>query len=146
MTSATRTPAAAVDEAWALMWQLVSAQRPRFVAVAREHDLFPPQAAALDRLDPQQPVAMSELAGKLFCDPSNVTGIVDRLEARGLVERVSAPHDRRVKMLQPTPAGARLRAKVHAAMSAPPAELTALSARDADALRAILRRALPADR
>ena len=41
---------------------------------------------------------MSSLAGKLFCDDSNVTGIVDRLEARGLIER-RREHDRRVKLL-----------------------------------------------
>ena len=50
---------------------------------------------------------MSSLAGKLFCDDSNVTGIVDRLEARGLIERRPAEHDRRVKLLGLTPEGER---------------------------------------
>ena len=40
---------------------------------------------------------MSALAHALHCDNSNVTGIVDRLEAAGLVERRAAEHDRRVK-------------------------------------------------
>ena len=55
---------------------------------------------------------MSELAEALNCDNSNVTGIVDRLEDRGLVERRSATHDRRVKMLVVTPRGAELRAQL----------------------------------
>ena len=42
---------------------------------------------------------MSELANALFCDNSNVTGIVDRLEERGLVRREAAEGDRRVKLL-----------------------------------------------
>ncbi len=36
---------------------------------------------------------MRRLAQKLKCEPSNVTGIVDRLEARGLVERRPDPTD-----------------------------------------------------
>ena len=49
---------------------------------------------------------MSALAGLLMCDNSNVTGIVDRLEALGLVERRPAEHDRRVKSRGPDRAGA----------------------------------------
>ena len=48
---------------------------------------------------------MSGLAELLFCDASNVTGIADRLEARGLIERRSAGGDRRVKVLALTSAG-----------------------------------------
>ena len=55
---------------------------------------------------------MSSLAGMLFCDASNVTGIVDRLEARGLIERRPAAQDRRVKLLALTPAGEQVRATV----------------------------------
>ena len=48
---------------------------------------------------------MGELAEHLYCDASNVTGIVDRLEGRGLVERKPDPNDRRVKRLVLTPQG-----------------------------------------
>ena len=40
---------------------------------------------------------MHEIATRLACDNSNVTGIVDRLEARGLVTRRPGEQDRRVK-------------------------------------------------
>ena len=40
---------------------------------------------------------MSELACALHCDNSNVTGIVDRLEDRGLSSVTRAEHDRRVE-------------------------------------------------
>ena len=41
------------------------------------------------------PRKMSELAQFMFCDNSNITGIVDRLEQRDLVRRESAEGDRR---------------------------------------------------
>src|SRR3954464_4360534 len=97
-STATRRRASAAGEAWALMHELFHASRRRFLAVASEFELSPPQVRALGLLDPQRPVPMSELADALQCDNSNVTGIVDRLEDRGLVERRSATHDRRVKM------------------------------------------------
>ena len=47
---------------------------------------------------------------KIFnCDPSNVTGIVDGLEQKGLAERCEDPSDRRLKMVQLTPAGTKIR-------------------------------------
>jgi len=87
-------------------------------------------------------MAMSALAEALSCDASNVTGIVDRLEARGLIERKSADHDRRVKMLAVTPKGARLRGRLLARLHEPPESITALSRADQCALRDILARAL----
>src|SRR5258707_6094659 len=66
-----------------------------------------PQAMLLKQLGDALP--MNEAAGKLHCDPSNVTGIVDRLEARGLIERQHLTTDRRVKQLALTPAGRPLR-------------------------------------
>src|SRR5690606_27256551 len=41
------------------------------------------------------PLALGELAGRLSCVRSNVTQLVDRLEADGLVRRVNDPTDRR---------------------------------------------------
>ena len=48
---------------------------------------------------------MRELAGRISCDPSQVTGIADRLEDLGLVERRPSPQDRRVKLLVVTAEG-----------------------------------------
>jgi MarR family transcriptional regulator, organic hydroperoxide resistance regulator len=85
---------------------------------------------------------MSALAERLFCDASNVTGLVDRLEARGLVERRSSEHDRRVKALTLTPAGVALRDQVLAVMGEPPEAIAALPVADQRALRDILARAV----
>ncbi len=141
-------PAAGLaSEAWMLLQRIAFSQRPAFVAAAREFDLLPQQVIALRSLD--RPIPMSELARQLACDNSNVTGIIDRLEERGLVERTNAAHDRRVKLVALTPEGKRLKQGVEARMAEPPPPIEALSREDQRALRDILRRAaeaLEADR
>jgi DNA-binding MarR family transcriptional regulator len=132
----------AASEAWSLIAELFQSQRTRFLAIASEFELAPAQLGALKALDPDEPVPMRELALALACDNSNVTGIVDRLEARGLVERRAAPHDRRVKMLVVTPAGAELRRQVKARMEEPPEHLKRLTPEQQEHLRDLLRRAM----
>ena len=124
------------------MHELFHASRRRFLAVASEFELSPPQVRALGVLDPDRPVPMSELADALHCDNSNVTGIVDRLEDRGLVERRSAIHDRRVKMLAVTPRGAEVRERLAERLEQAPEPLARLSPEDQRTLRDIMRRAL----
>lgn len=53
-------------------------------------------------------VEMRQLAGLLACDPSNVTLMSNRLEARGLVARRSHPTDGRVRVLELTEEGQQL--------------------------------------
>src|SRR5438094_1858110 len=92
-----------------------------FALTAAELELAPAQALALQELDVDRPISMRELAGKLKCDPSNITGLTDRLEARGLVERRAHPADRRVKFLLLTQEGALLRRRLEAKLFAAPA-------------------------
>ncbi len=130
-------------EAWSLMTELFQAHgRPRWTAVAGEFELSPPQAMALLRLDAGEGIPMRRLACALHCDNSNVTGIVDRLEDRGLVERRGATHDRRVKMVVVTERGADVRERLAERLSEAPEPLAALSPEDQRALRDIMRRAL----
>jgi DNA-binding MarR family transcriptional regulator len=129
-------------EAWELIRVLWTGNFPHVMAVCAEFDLAKQQAFALVRLDPERPRPMSELAAEMFCDASNITGIADRLESRGLVERRSAEHDRRVKMLALTPQGERVRAQVATRLSEPPPAVTSLPVADQRALRDILRRAV----
>jgi len=124
------------------MFELIHLSKRRFMAIASEFDLSPPQVMALRQLDPAEPKPMSELAIALRCDNSNVTGIVDRLEDRGLVERHPGEHDRRVKMLMITERGAQVRAGLAARLDEPPEALADLSPEDQLALRDIMRRAL----
>ena len=100
------------------------------------------QVLALRLLEPGRPLPMSALADALHCDNSNVTGIVDRLEQRGVVERRTGERDRRVKMLEVTEEGSRLREQLAERFSRPPEALARLPLSDQQALLEILRRPL----
>lgn len=110
--------------------------RPRMIELWREFDLMPPQQFVLGLLDEPRP--MGELAQQMHCDNSNITGIVDRLEERGLVERGAAEGDRRVKLVALTAAGRELHDELARRRAEPPAELAALSDADLRKLRQIL--------
>lgn len=129
-------------EAQKLFFEIGMVQRQRVGAALGELGLTFSQAHALRLLDRDQPTPMNALAGRLLCDASNVTGIADRLESRGLIERRAVEEDRRVKGLVLTDAGEELRGHVHELMSEPPEAIAALSTADQRALRDILRRAV----
>src|SRR5713226_5786830 len=95
--------------AWQLLMKFFFAQRAHLPSSGAEFDLSPIQCHVLHLIEPGRPLPLSRLANTLSCDASNVTGLVDRLESRGLVRRQPSPLDRRVKVLQLTPTGARLR-------------------------------------
>jgi MarR family transcriptional regulator, organic hydroperoxide resistance regulator len=87
-------------------------------------------------------MSMRSLADCLGCDASNVTGIVDRLEGRGLVERRPSRNDRRVKELVLTPAGVAARNAVVERLGEPPELISRLSSEDQQTLCNLLRKAL----
>jgi DNA-binding MarR family transcriptional regulator len=78
--------------------------------VAGQSGMTSQQAGLLRSLE--QPRSMSALAAERNCDPSNITGLVDRLQRLGLVERRPDPADRRIRLLALTPAGRRMRASI----------------------------------
>ena len=94
------------------LFGLVDRLRSEFETAVARFELSVAQAKALRYLALAGPVPMGNLACSLRCDASNVTGIVDRLEQRGLVERQIAPNDRRVKSLVVTRDGAVLARQV----------------------------------
>jgi MarR family transcriptional regulator, organic hydroperoxide resistance regulator len=128
--------------AWAAVAELFLAQRPRINAGLADLGLHPMQALALRFLEPGEPRPMSTLAALLHCDASNVTNIVDRLEAAGLVTRRADARDRRVKTLVLTTLGADVRERVGAVWAEPPAGFAALPPEDLAVLQRILARAL----
>ncbi|MEV4002066.1 MarR family winged helix-turn-helix transcriptional regulator [Actinomadura sp. NPDC049753] len=107
---------AVVAELSGLVFEVTGRLRAQFNAAAAELGLPPAQALVLTNLS--GPAPMRQLADWLSCEPSNVTGIVDGLERRGLVTRRPAPDDRRVKHVVLTEAGERkrteLRSRAHA--------------------------------
>lgn len=78
--------------------------------VVEEVGLTESQANLLWLVDPEVgPVPLRKLAGRLHCDPSNVTLLSAKLEERGLVRRAPHPEDGRVRTLVLTPAGRKVR-------------------------------------
>ena len=97
-------------------------------AVAARHDLTPQQVRLLRMLD--GPISMRACANDRSCDPSNVTGLVDRAERLGLVARVPDERDRRVRLLTLTPKGRQLRDLVNSEIAAGLRDLLGLTEED----------------
>ena len=90
-------------EAWELLLKLFFSQRADLPALAAEFDLSPVQCHVLRLIEPGQPLPMGRIAETLACDASNVTGLVDRLEARGLHVFDDAGLERHRQLLWLTP-------------------------------------------
>jgi len=133
---------ARMNQAWQLLYDLMLVQRARMPAIAAELELSPMQIQLLRLIEPDRPVPMGKAACGLGCDASNITGIVDRLEARGLIERRPADRDRRVKVLVITRDGARVREAILRRLAEPPEPIARLSPEDQRTLAEILGRAL----
>jgi MarR family transcriptional regulator, organic hydroperoxide resistance regulator len=133
------------EEVWALLRTLFGRHRRRFLIAASELDLHPAQAGALLQMEPGEPRPMHELATLLACDNSNVTGIIDRLEARGLVARQPYEQDRRVKHVVLTSLGEQLRMQLLAEVGRAPGELERLSSGEQRRLRDLLLRVVADD-
>ncbi len=144
-SAASADAGSAAEEAWALLRDLLFAERRRFFDTASEFDLHPAQAGALLALDGEPGSPMHEIAARLACDNSNVTGIVDRLEARGLVTRRAGERDRRLKYIVLTPLGLDTRDAMRERLARPPAAIERLSAKEQRLLRDLLARAARAE-
>jgi MarR family 2-MHQ and catechol resistance regulon transcriptional repressor len=75
-------------------------------------DLTPPQFGVLEALAHLGPMKMCEIGSKLLMSGANVTGVVDRLEKKGLVRRVMDAEDRRMFLIHLTDEGSRVIAKI----------------------------------
>lgn len=139
MCAKSKTPTC---EAWQLLVRFSFSQRATLPAMAAELELSPAQCHLLTTIEPNRPMPMGELASALSCDASNVTGLVDRLESRGLLDRNPSEEDRRVKVLSLTPLGAKIRSALLERMTSSPPTLGKLSEADQRALARILRRLL----
>src|ERR1700760_4217398 len=80
--------------------------RPRFDRWARAYGMTRAQGVILARLSRQPGMTQNEMAGLCEVEPITVGRLVDRLEARGLIERRLDPADRRIRRLHLMPAAA----------------------------------------
>jgi len=133
-----------VQQVVGLWVQMQSRLQAHFTALAAEHSLSAIQAKVLLQLDLAQPVTMRALAARLQYDPSNLTGVIDRLEALGAVRRQPDPSDRRVRGLLLTETGARMRDPFWQQLITDVGPLGQLHVSELEQLRAILQSAIAA--
>jgi DNA-binding MarR family transcriptional regulator len=73
-----------------------------------KYDITGSQSSVLRLLFHNGPLSSADLSRKLYVKPSNITGIIDRLEKKTLVERIRKKDDRRVVLINLTEAGSEL--------------------------------------
>jgi DNA-binding MarR family transcriptional regulator len=87
-----------------LLHDVARIMRTRFDQWARAYGLTRAQGVILVRLERQPGISQNEMAAICEVEPITVGRLVDRLEARGLIERRADPSDRRVRRLHLLPA------------------------------------------
>lgn len=87
-----------------------------FLQETEAHGITPVQFGALQAVANSPDIDQRTLAGRIGLDTSTVAGVVDRLEARGLLVRQASPEDKRVRLLAVTAEGAALLHAVEPAM------------------------------
>lgn len=104
-----------VAEFLATVYVFAEQLRSEYEHAAAYAGLTTQQAIVLTLLS--APMPMRSIAERRRCDPSNITGIVDRLEEKDLVERSADPSDRRIKRVSLTRAGRDTLARFHSELA-----------------------------
>jgi DNA-binding MarR family transcriptional regulator len=102
-------PTVNLDEFYTALINFVLLAKHQVIRAAANHDLTNVQAMLLLMLRNNEPRPMNSFCGALGCDPSNITGIVDGLQKKGLITRSENPQDRRVKVVRIEPQGTAVR-------------------------------------
>jgi MarR family transcriptional regulator for hemolysin len=97
-----------------LLHDVARLMRTRADQRARRHGMTRAQWVILSWLERQSGLSQSDLAGIVEVEPITVCRLVDRLEARGLVERRNDPKDRRVRRLHLTVQAKPILDEIHA--------------------------------
>ncbi|HEX4798435.1 MAG TPA: MarR family transcriptional regulator [Burkholderiales bacterium] len=101
-----KSPAKDTDKVMGSLLKAADSLEKRLEATLEQVGLSGPKWMALTQLvKADGPLSLSELAAQLTCVRSNITQLVDRLEADGLVRRVEDPLDRRSVRAAVTPLG-----------------------------------------
>lgn len=144
MTSSNEPPDPLTLEVVELIGTIVARYHEEYEQAAAKHSLTGAQARVLGLLS-RGPTPMRRIAQQLKCEPSNVTGIIDRLETRGLAERRLDPGDRRVKLAAATDRGKETADRLRGSLGFARAPLAGLSERERTALRDLLKRMVGPD-
>lgn len=133
-------PVAPRSEAESALFDFVDTYDRAYETAAASLSLTAAQACVLGRLE--APYGMGTLAHDLGCDASNITQIVARLEARGLVTREPDPADRRGRVITRTRDGGEVNARFEEAFEFARNAVQRLTRKEQDQLAALLRKAL----
>lgn len=91
---------------------LMMRSKQRMAELMEQRRMTPIQGMLLMLFEPGEGRSMHELSELMACDASNTTGLIDRLDTHGLIERTTDPTDRRVKVIKLSPAGEECRLQV----------------------------------
>lgn len=91
-----------------LVHEVARLMKRRFEDEARIHGVTLPQWRALAEIAHSEGISQVSLANAVDTDPMTMSGILDRLEKRGLIERFSDPNDSRAKLARMTATGEEL--------------------------------------
>jgi DNA-binding MarR family transcriptional regulator len=109
------------------------------IAASAEHGLTSMQAMTLLMTNNETPRSMSTFCKMYDCDASNITGIIDGLEKKGLVSRRDHPKDRRIKIIHLEPAGKTMQEALTKSIAKTSADLLApLNAHETEQFVAII--------
>jgi MarR family 2-MHQ and catechol resistance regulon transcriptional repressor len=105
-------PEDAALKLWVVLSRAHTAVARHAEADAARHGLTIAEFAILEALYHRGPLILGDLQRKILVSSGGVTYLVDRLAARGLVERRECPEDRRARYAALTPAGEALVARI----------------------------------
>jgi len=88
--------------------RLVRAEYLDSQKMSKQFGLTGPQSLVLRLLTKKGALSSADLSRQMYVTPSNITGIIDRLEKKGLVERICQQGDRRVALITLTRSGQKL--------------------------------------
>jgi DNA-binding MarR family transcriptional regulator len=88
--------------------RLVRAEYLDSQKMSKQYGLTGPQSLVLRLLIKKGALSSADLSRQMYVTPSNITGIIDRLKKKGLVERIRKQDDRRIALITLTPSGQKL--------------------------------------
>lgn len=101
----TRENEAVIKDIVGAIRRLVRAVYLDSAKMSKQYGLTGPQSSILRTLAHSGPMSSANLSRVLYVTPSNITGIIDRLERKGLVERTRKQGDRRIALITLTEKG-----------------------------------------
>jgi DNA-binding MarR family transcriptional regulator len=114
----TQTPQSVHSSFYISLLEFLLHAKQQVISIGDELGLTGLQAITLLMIDEHHPRAMKNFCLLFHCDASNITGIVDGLEQKGMVSRQNDPQDRRIKTVRLEPAGKRAQQYIVAQLEA----------------------------